>query len=91
MGSPAVSGEPVQYRSKLRLLGIIEPEPWAYDGGVRREPVVDTDHTPPRVVRKVGWRHCLKCRRAFFSDDVVRHRLCSDGSFGCREDEDRLL
>lgn len=86
-----MSAEAVQYRSKLRLLGIVEPDRWDYDGGQRREPVVDTDHTPPLVVRKVGWRHCLKCQRPFFSEDVIRQRLCSDGSVGCREDEDRLL
>lgn len=86
-----VTEQAIRYRSKLTMLGIVEPDRWEYDGGKRREPVIDTDHKPPRVVRKVGWLRCLKCKRPFFSEDVVRHRLCSDGSFGCREDEDRLL
>lgn len=44
-------------------LNRIEPEPWPFDGGKRREAVLDHDHWPPRVVRKVGWRVCLKCVR----------------------------
>jgi hypothetical protein len=75
--------------SKSKLLGLQEPDTWAYDGGKRREPVLDMDFHPPRVVRKVGWRHCLKCERPFFSEDVVRQRLCS-GGWGCRDDEDRF-
>jgi hypothetical protein len=63
--------------------GIIEPQRWPYDGGVRRESVLDTDFHPPRVVRNVGWRACLKCKRPFFSDDVLGLRLC-DGPYGCR-------
>lgn len=56
--------------------GIIEPEQWAYDGGKRREPVLDEDFYPPRVVRYVGWRCCMKCAKTFFSADMVRVRLC---------------
>lgn len=71
------------------MQGMIEPKRWDYDGCVRREPVLDADTSPPRVVRKVGWQRCLKCRRPFFSEDVLRLRLCS-GADGCREDEDRF-
>ncbi|GGO35739.1 hypothetical protein GCM10010991_28500 [Gemmobacter aquaticus] len=31
-----------------------EPEAWAWDGGKRREQVLDHNYWPPRVVRKVG-------------------------------------
>ncbi len=58
-------------------LGFVEPKEWPWDGGTRREPVLDTDHNPPRVVRHVGWRSCLRCRRPFFSPDVTRVRMCT--------------
>lgn len=58
--------------------GFDEPEPWAWDGGVRREAVLDTDANPPRIIRKVGWRVCMRCRAPYWSDDVVRIRLCDD-------------
>jgi hypothetical protein len=60
--------------------GFSEPEPWAYDGGKRREPVLDMDRNPPRVVRFVGWRSCLKCSRPYWSEDVTRLRMCN----GCK-------
>lgn len=69
--------------------GFVEPRPWSYDGCVRREPVLDHDVTPPRVVRRVGWQQCMSCRRPFWSDDVVRLRLCVSGGAGCRHLEDR--
>jgi hypothetical protein len=75
-------------RGQAAAIGIMEPDPWDYDGCQRREPVFDVDY-PPRVVRKVGWHRCLKCRRPFFSEDVIRQRLCSGGQ-GCREDENRF-
>jgi hypothetical protein len=71
-------------RPKANFQGFIEPERWSYDGGVRREPVVDADRCPPRVVRKVGWRNCMACGVPFFSEDVVALRLC-DGPEGCRD------
>jgi len=73
------------------MLGIIEPDPWDYDGGKRREPVIDEDMKPPRIIRKVGWLHCLKCGKPFFSEDVLRLRLCINvASYGCRTDKERL-
>ena len=65
-------------RAKVVLLGerLEEPTPWAWDGGKRREPVLDHDHNPPRVVRKVGWRSCMCCARRFWSTDVIRVRMC---------------
>jgi len=66
------------------MLGMAYPDPWEYDRGVRREPVRDLDLH--RVVRMVGWHHCLKCRKPFWSGDVVRLRLCEP----CKEDEDRF-
>ncbi|SOC06374.1 hypothetical protein SAMN05877831_1051 [Rhodobacter maris] len=50
----------------------------AWDGGKRREPVLDLDCKPPRVVRRVGWRVCMRCAAPFWSDDVVRVRMCDD-------------
>lgn len=57
-------------------LGFVEPRQWPWDGGTRREPVLDTDQNPPRVVRHVGWRSCMRCRYPFFSQDVTRMRIC---------------
>jgi hypothetical protein len=79
---------PLRMRGQLALIGIIEPDPWPFDGGVRREPVLDS-LCGNRVVRKVGWHRCLKCRRPFWSEDVLRLRLCG-GAQGCRGDEDRF-
>ncbi len=79
---------PLRMRGQLAAIGITEPDPWPFDGCKRREPVTDEDQ-PGRVVRKVGWNRCLKCRRPFFSEDVLRLRLCS-GAQGCRGDEDRF-
>ncbi len=79
---------PLRMRGQAAAIGIIEPDPWPFDECKRREPVLDEDY-PPRVVRKVGWHRCLKCRRPFFSEDVLRLRLCS-GAQGCRGDEDRF-
>lgn len=56
--------------------GFVEPKQWDYDGGERREPVLDIDHNPARVVRKVGWRNCMACTNPFFSEDVVALRIC---------------
>ena len=68
--------------------GFSEPLPWPDDNGVRREAVLDTDCMPPRVIRRVGWLRCLRCRRSFFSEDVTRMRLCG-GQYGCRNDDER--
>ena len=79
---------PLRLRGQLALIGIIEPDPWPFDGCVRREPVMDA-LCSDRVVRKVGWHRCLKCRKPFWSEDIIRLRLCS-GAQGCRGDEDRF-
>lgn len=57
--------------------GFQEPEPWPFDGCKRREPVLDLDRNPPRVVRSVGWRICIRCSSPFWSVDTVRVRLCN--------------
>lgn len=72
-------------REGADMLGMIEPKRWDFDGCLRREPVLDADSRPPRVVRKIGWHRCLKCRRPFFSEDVIRLRMCEP----CRGQEDR--
>ena len=38
--------------------------------------MLDHDHDPPRVVRMAGWRVCLRCESPFWSEDVVRLRIC---------------
>ena len=58
--------------------GFREPREWKFDGCKRREPVLDLDHNPPRVVRMVGWRVCMRCSTPFWSDDVVRVRMCGE-------------
>lgn len=58
------------------LPGFSEPEPWPFDQCQRRDPVLDLDRHPPRVVRHVGWRICLTCASPFFSQDVMRLRMC---------------
>jgi len=62
---------PLRMRGQAAATGIIEPDPWRFDGCERREPVTDEDN-PSRMVRKVGWHRCMKCRRPFFSEDVLR-------------------
>lgn len=57
-----------------------EPEPWAWDRCKRREKVLDHNFSPPRVVRTVGWRACLKCSDPFWSDDIIALRMCA----GCK-------
>lgn len=72
------------------LQGITEPRQWDFDGGVRREAVLDHDYAPPRVIRRVGWRRCLRCRQPFWSEDVARLRLCTGKvGIGCRNDGER--
>lgn len=39
--------------------------------------VLDHDHNSHRVVRRVGWRVCMRCSTPFFSDDVVRVSRCN--------------
>jgi hypothetical protein len=60
--------------------GFSEPAQWGFDHCKRREPVLDYDHNPPRVVRFVGWRICMKCSKPFFSDDIIALRMCA----GCK-------
>lgn len=67
-------------RAKVVLLGerLEEPTPWAWNGGKRREPVLDHDHDPPLVVRQVGWRVCMRCSTPFWSTDAIRVRMCDN-------------
>lgn len=54
----------------------IEPQIWPRDDHTRREPVIDP--LDGRVIRLVGWRGCMCCRRSFFSADVKRVRICDE-------------
>ena len=67
-------GTPVQAPDSY---GFAIPPMWAYDGCKRGEPVLDHDHKPARVVRRIGWLCCIRCARPFFSADVVAVRMCS--------------
>ena len=73
-GDSRVSGTHSDKRTTAQ--GFSEPQPWAKDGGIRREPVLDMDRHPPIAVRYVGWRSCMRCQRPFWSEDVVRLRIC---------------
>ena len=57
---------------------LTEPERWPNDGGARRAPVMDPNYDPPRLVRRVGWLHCMCCGRSHFSEDVARARMCQE-------------
>lgn len=65
---------------------IPEPHQWPDDGGIRCAEVVDPNFNPPRVVRCVGWRQCMRCHKSFFSHDIQRLRLCGP----CKGQTDQL-
>lgn len=65
---------------------IIEPA-MRHPADDRREPVLDRNYDPPRVVRYVGWRPCLRCGRKFFSRDVAGVRMCIPCKDGRRVEE----
>lgn len=72
-----MSAAPLYKPANLRTYGfeLVEPKPWPRDEGLRREPVIDPNFEPPRVVRLVGWRRCMRCEAMFFSPDVRGVRL----------------
>lgn len=52
---------------------------WPDDGGSRVETVVDPNWLidgKPRVVRRIGWRTCMCCKRRMFSADISKIRIC---------------
>lgn len=54
---------------------IDEPKPWPWNGDeTRRVPVVDPNDN--RVIRYVGYRRCISCTKHFWSEDVIRLRMC---------------
>lgn len=56
---------------------IAEPERWPFDGDLsRRAPVYDSNITPPRLVRRVGYLRCMRCQRPTFSEDIIGIRIC---------------
>ena len=54
---------------------IIEPAQWHQRDDMRGR-VLDHNYDPPRVVRYVGWRPCIRCGRKFCSSDVAEVRIC---------------
>lgn len=84
---PRPPNPPQNYRKDV-LQGIVEPKRWEYDGVKQREAVVDKD--TGRVIRRVGWRHCLRCKKPFFSGDIAGLRLCDSSWDGCRENDDKF-
>jgi hypothetical protein len=77
-------------QAKGNSYGFVEPERWPFDDCKRREAVLDTYYNPPRMVRRVGWQRCMVCGSPFFSEDVVKLRLC-DGTTSCRNPKDRWI
>lgn len=79
-----------QKEVKPNFQGFVEPRMWPQDDGARREPVMDMDAKPPRAVRYVGWRKCMRCGQLFWSEDVQRLRLCTTqpNRQGCRNRQD---
>jgi hypothetical protein len=55
-------------------IDIVEPRPWPFDRGARREAVLDPNWNN-RVIRRVGWTSCMNCGAWFFSPDVAKVRL----------------
>jgi hypothetical protein len=56
-----------------------KPGLWPDDGGASTEAVTDPNwliNGQPRVVRRVGWRPCMCCKRRFFSSHIAGIRLC---------------
>ncbi len=64
---------------------IVEPVYWPQRDD-RREPVLDPNYDPPRVIRYVGWRPCTCCGHKFFSRDVAGVRLCGPCKDGTRRE-----
>lgn len=63
---------------------IREPERGRWRDNGRVEVVVDPNWLidgKPRVVRKVGWRNCMCCKRRMFSPDITKVRICD----ACKE------
>lgn len=86
--APKPAAQPEPTKPKANFQGFIIPERWPCDNGTRREPVMDMDTDPPRIVRYVGWKKCMRCGKWFFSEDVTRLRMCDEtsatGVLGCR-------
>ena len=86
--APKPAPQPKPAKLKANFQGFIIPERWPCDNGARREPVMDMDTDPPRIVRYVGWKKCMRCGKWFFSEDVARLRMCDEtsatGVLGCR-------
>ena len=89
--APAPKPAPVAVQDGVQrtvnTLGYSEPAPWPFDGFDRREAVLDSDLNPPRVVRKVGWQRCMRCHKPFWSEDVMRLRMCGGADGGCRGEQ----
>ena len=88
--APKPAAQPEPAKPKANFQGFVEPRMWPQDDGARREPVMDMDAKPPRAVRYVGWRKCMRCGQLFWSEDVQRLRLCTPqpNRQGCRSRQD---
>lgn len=76
-GTPSQSMPTGSHPSILPKL-IEEPRRWRFDGDIiAKTPVVDPLCSPPKVIRYVGYRSCLKCERPFWTEAVGRIRCCS--------------
>lgn len=54
--------ERVQWPDNGRVEIVVDPN-WLIDG-------------KPRVIRRIGWRDCMCCKRRVFSADIARVRMC---------------
>ncbi len=58
--------------------GFLIPVQWSINSDpdlTQRAAVLDRENRN-RVVRYVGYRRCLICKRPFWSEDVRGHRIC---------------
>ena len=73
-----IDGEHIAFDQYRVGFPIKEPRKhWPDDGRV--ETIVDPNWLidgRPRIVRRVGWRTCMCCRRRMFSADIKKIRVC---------------
>lgn len=74
------SAEAVQYRVAAygESAGFLIPVQWPISSDpdlTRRAPVLDQENRN-RVVRYVGYRRCLICKKPFWSEDIKKNQLC---------------
>jgi hypothetical protein len=64
--------------AEANILGFVEPDRWAFDGGLRRREPVRDALNENRVVRYCGYRRCLTCSKVAWTEDVCAMRVCQN-------------